>query len=154
MRRGLHLTIPVTLMAVAFALSCGGGDKATPDTISADTFPVPKEPFGTVCTNLGEKCAVKDKYGYDLYCIALTGSISGKGFCSRKCSDVGNECSLVPNGQMSECFIEAGTSDDSGPGTKYCGFFCKKASGTYHCPPDIQCDKANSSGTAVCKPLK
>ena len=154
MKRAFFLFLIILTIPFSMGLSCGGGDKAVDSGPKPDYFPNPKEPFGTVCTNLGEKCKVTDKLGYDLYCIALVGSISGKGFCSRQCSDVGTECFMAPNGQMAGCFIEAGTSSDAGPGTKYCGFFCKSSKGTFNCPPDLQCEKANSSGTAVCKPLK
>ncbi len=154
----IFLSIILALGLVApGALSCsgGGGDKEEADKgMLPDTAPRPDEPFGTVCTNLGEKCTVKDKDGYDLHCIALTGSISGKGFCSRKCSDAGSECYNVPNGMMAGCFIDAGGGSDASPGTKYCGFYCKSSKGVFSCPPKLQCDKANSQGTAVCKPLK
>lgn len=159
MRSSLGITLCIFLVlgvVLPGATSCSGdGDKAAADTgPKPDYSPRPDEPFGSVCTNLGEKCKLTDKDGYDLHCIALSGSASGKGFCSRKCSDAGSECYNVPNGMMAGCFIDAGNGDDSGPGTKYCGFYCKSSKGVFSCPPKMQCEKENSQGTSVCKPLK
>ena len=156
MKRGLILPLGCLLSLGLWGWSCGGdSDKKRADSgPTPDTRTIPNEAFGSVCTNLGEKCKAKDKDGYTLHCIALTGSISGKGFCSRQCSDAGNECYNIPNGMMAGCFIEAGTNDDSGPGTKYCGLYCKSSKGTYNCPPTLQCDKKGSQGQDVCKPLK
>ena len=144
------------LVAVACVmLACSGSDakdKPTPDATAGDSRARPSEPFGTVCDNPNSACKVKDPFGYKLVCIALKGGTAGQGYCSRTCSDVDTNCFGVPNGQMAGCFVETSTNDDSGPGTKYCGFICKSSKGNFDCPPKLKCGKPNAQGTAVCLP--
>ncbi len=151
--RHVTATIFIILLASLLIVCSGSGDKNKDkglDGVASDTRKVVSEPFGTPCDNPNEVCKTKDKFGYKLYCVALTGGTSGKGYCTRTCSDVGDECYGVPNGQMAECFVEASSPDDTGPGTKYCGFFCKNSKGNFDCPPGLKCGKANANGNRVC----
>ena len=143
----------LVLVASLLLVCSGSGDKDKDtgiDAVATDTRKVVSEPFGSVCDNPNEACKAIDKFGYKLACVSLTGGTSGKGYCSRTCSDVDDNCYGVPNGQMAECFVEAAASDDSGPGTKYCGFFCKNSKGVFDCPPGLKCGKANANGNRVC----
>ena len=152
MRRSV-LTISLISLACLLLVCSGSGDKnkdTGSDAVTSDTRKVVSEAFGSVCDNPNDTCKAKDKFGYKLICVALTGGTSNKGFCSRTCSDVGDECYGVPNGQMADCFVEAAAADDSGPGTKYCGFFCKNSKGVFDCPPGLKCGKANANGNRFC----
>ena len=152
MRHPIARMVPLLLASLLLCCS-GSGDKdkdTGTDSVTTDTRKVVSEPFGSVCDNPNSQCKAKDKFGYKLYCVALTGGTSNMGYCSRTCSDVGDECYGVPNGQMADCFVEAAAADDTGPGTKYCGFFCKSSKGIFDCPPGLKCGKANANGNRVC----
>lgn len=152
-----QIAVVLTLTLGLACWSCSGSDDEDKDmgvdTISADTRMIPGKPFGSTCTNVGETCKVPDPDGYKLICVALKGGPTGKGYCTRTCSDVGNECYGVPNGQMAGCFIESSDGGDSGPSTKYCGFLCRDTQGAlYDCPPTLKCGAPNAQGQAVCLP--
>jgi len=122
------------------------------DMMAPDTRKIIHKPFGSACINVGQQCTVKDEDGYDLYCVALAGGPPGKGYCTRTCSAVGTECYGVPNGQNAGCHVGDSQADDTGPGTKYCGFICKTTAGLWDCPPDLTCSKPNAQGTSFCIP--
>lgn len=124
-----------------------------PDGPTPDAPSIQSGTFGGVCTNLGEKCKTKDKYGYDLYCIPLVGCAPGKGFCTRRCTTAGSECTQSPNGTLAACIVHPGVPGDAGVDLHYCAFICAKAGVSYKCPPGLRCDKPYQ-GTAVCKPLQ
>jgi len=148
--------------------TCSGGDDDDPvkDGLSGDLLDVGvkpdvkgvDEPFGRVCENFGQQCKDKDPDGFTLWCVGLQGGTPGKGFCTRRCSDIGPECYNVPNGQWAQCFIEDQSAGDAGPAKKYCGFLCKgkqEEGGnvkTWTCPGTLKCGQPNSQGTAVCIP--
>lgn len=159
----LAFTLP--LLLASFQLGCSDDDDekpkdtgsgvldqgATPDTIGVI------EAMGKLCTNIGLQC--KEKHmggelfkpnGLVMWCVALQGGGTGQGFCTPTCSDQGNECFGVPNGQMASCFIEAQAAVDGGTGTKYCGFLCKADGKTWTCPGELKCGKPNAQGQAVC----
>jgi hypothetical protein len=116
-----------------------------PDAIGAD------EPFGRSCTVLGKECPDKDPAGFTLLCIGVSGGSSGKGFCTRSCTDVGTECEGAPNGQKAGCFI-ASSAGDAGPGDKFCGFLCKTKTNFWTCPGTLTCGKPDKDGSAFCLP--
>jgi len=135
---------------VAMPMACGSDDKDEKDMAVDKGLPDTRvnEPFGRSCTNLGQPCKDPDPAGYPLWCIGIQGGTGGKGFCSRSCSDVGNECYGTPNGQSASCFI-SGSAGDAGE-TKFCGFLCKAKERTWTCPGILTCGKPDKDGTAVC----
>lgn len=151
-------TASLLVVAALVASGCSGDDEkpmdsgpgdivdigVTPDTVGS------VEAFGKLCTNIGQTCKDKSTSGYVLWCVALTGGSTGKGFCTPTCSAVGNECFQVPNGQMASCFIGTAAGADAGTATKYCGFLCKSQGKTWTCPGELTCGKVDAQGTAVC----
>lgn len=119
-------------------------DAAAFDSVGAD------EPFGRACTNIGKKCKDQDKRGWDLYCVAVQGGPTGKGFCTPQCTDLGSECYGVPNGQWAQCIIEDNSAGDAGPATKYCAFLCANGNSSWTCPGTLECGKKNKQGVAIC----
>jgi hypothetical protein len=109
------------------------------------------DPFGRICNVLGKECPDRDVDGRPLTCIGVSNGAPGKGFCSRQCSDVGNECFGAPNGQYAACIMSAQTGPDAGPGLKFCGFLCKNKDRVWACPATLKCGPV-SGDTALCVP--
>ncbi len=148
-------TVLVLLAVLSSAPACSKEDTTQKD-LAVDTHLQPDvvgadEPFGRSCTAIGKACPDKDPAGFTLVCIALAGGSSGKGFCTRSCTDVGTECEGAPNGQKAGCFISSGAGD-AGPGDKFCGFLCKTKTNFWTCPGTLTCGKPDKDGTAVCLP--
>lgn len=123
------------------AADAGADVEISPDTRSVD------DPFGRECANLGEPCKDPDPIGFDLVCVALNGGTEGKGYCTRSCSNVGNECYEAANGQSAGCLI------DGQGGEKFCAFICKAGALSWACPPAMTCgEPQGDSKVAICLP--
>jgi hypothetical protein len=123
----------------------------SPDT--HDQKIIVEDPFGRIC-DATKKCADTAPE-----CVIGIQGSSDKGYCSRTCTDVGQECFGAPNGQQAKCvpFTTPGKNLDGGgkvdAGIKMlCGFFCKAGGLTWDCPVGMTCGKANEQGTALCLP--
>jgi hypothetical protein len=104
------------------------------------------DPFGRACSELGKPCKDKDPQGYDLLCVGVAGGAEGKGFCTRTCTDVGNECFGAPNAQWAACLLGG---ENSG---KFCLYLCQDKKQGWPCPPTLHCDKPSAEGVAICIP--
>jgi hypothetical protein len=153
--RSSRIPFVVSSLMLVLAAGCNSNnndpekDLAVADQPSVDR-PIPDDPFGRVC-DLGKPCA-RDNNGGELTCIGIANSPKGKGFCTRQCTDVGNECYGALNGQTAACILTSGGGGDAGPGMKFCAFLCKSKSQTWTCPATMKCGPADGD-TALCVPL-
>ena len=121
-------------------------DLRAPDILSG-------QPFGSLCTNLGRMCKVKDKDGSDLFCAFSFPAPPNKGYCSRRCTAGKSECSLTAKGTQAACILWSPIYDDAGTAPqKFCGFICSGSTSTPHCPPGLQCFTPPYPKTATCVP--
>ncbi|MCA9667073.1 MAG: hypothetical protein KC503_15855 [Myxococcales bacterium] len=146
-------TAALCVAALLVSAACSNDSNGTPDA-GADTGPVidapANEPFGRACDNPGSLCKDQDQSGVALSCVGVQGGAAGKGFCTRKCTDIAGECFGVPNGQWAACAL-SGQDTDAGPAPMFCAYLCKSQQGDFTCPGTLKCGP-ESGGQAICVP--
>lgn len=121
-------------------LSTGGDSGGGSDTgTSPDSSTGPIAGFGAVCNqskpcNTGLTCLVKSQ--------------GQSGFCSKKCTNKGKQCTGGPTGTFPACVLPL-----QGGGNA-CVFICKSGKSTFKCPSGLTCGTtANPPGSTqfVCE---
>ncbi len=147
-------TKPTTKKEAGVKLPDGGGTlpdtgtKPNPDTgtiTPGKEAGTPSAGFGAICSQT-TPCA-----DASMICAMLQGATSG--FCTKECTNSGQECPGAPTGTKAFCIAQIQTKT-------YCAFLCgaKDQSGnpvTWPCPTGLKCDTAENppgSGQKACIP--